>query len=69
MDNRIICMEEQIKTNFLSLEMEPDCSEYCVSIDGEVIIWSNDVEDANDYYKTVKANILNYKYVKEGLPV
>lgn len=68
MDNRIISREEQIRTYFLALEMEPDCSEYCVSIDGEVIIRCNDVEDVNDYYKIVKANILNHKYIRDGLP-
>lgn len=65
MNERIICKETKIRSCFLALEMEKDCSEYCVSVDGEVIVWNKKMSDADLNYSRVKANLLNGIYVRE----
>lgn len=67
MNERIICKEERIKSCFLALEMEKDCSEYCISVDGEVIVWNEKWVDAVMNYSRAKANLLNGIYVRERI--
>lgn len=67
MNNRIIWKTEQINTIFLSMEVQSDFSEYCVTIDGEVIIWNDTLKEAIVNYELIKENIKNKRYVRTGL--
>lgn len=67
MSNRIVYYTERINTIFLSLEVQNDCSEYCVAIDGEVIVWNDTLKEAIENYELIKENIKNKRYVRMGL--
>lgn len=73
MDGNITCKKEQVKANFIALEMGRDAWEfgekyiYGVSIDSEIIIWNDDIAIAVKNYETVKNNILSGAYIRAGL--
>lgn len=75
MDEKITCKNEQVKANFIALELYRDAWEfeekyiYAVSVDGEIIIWNDDIAQAVKNYEIIKNNILSAAYIHTGLEV
>lgn len=67
MNNRILWQQEKIRSSFLALEAERDCSQYCVSVDGEVIIRNTDIKKALKNYEITKKNLLLRNYARQQL--